>query len=187
MNNTPETVNTSAPAEKPARPVSPFTAAKREENKGNRDTAARIRLLTAARHALDTAAANRRGTDAAANAVADKLNRDETRECFTAEERAELLAACETLRKGVAPSRAVRATLAGIIAREAEKGENSRREKETATGNAAAARAAENAAKSARKSRKAEILAAAASRPLTAEEVAFLAGGNRKAKAAAAA
>lgn len=184
--NTPENVNPApAPAAAP-RAVSPLTASKRAENKGNRDTATRVRILTAASQVLSTAAGARKGTDGNANKLADTLNREETRGCFTAEERAFLLEECTLLRKGNAPRRAAREMLRNITARTAKDGETTRRENETARENAADARAAENAAKAARKSRKAEILAAAASRPLTPEEVAFLAG-NRKAKAAAAA
>lgn len=187
--NTPETVNPAPAAEKPAaapRAVSPLTACKRAENKGNRDTATRVRILTAAGQVLSTAAGARKGTDGNANRLADTLNREETRACFTAEERAFLLEECELLRKGNAPRRAAREMLRNVTARAAKSGETSRREKETARENAADARAAENAAKSARKSRKAEILAASATRPLTAEERAFLSAPARKRAAAAA-
>ncbi len=190
--NTPETVNpapAAAPAEKPAaapRAVSPLTASKRAENKGNRDAATRVRILTAASQVLSTAAAARKGTDGNANKLADTLNREETRGCFTAEERAFLLEECNLLRKGNAPRRAAREMLRNITARTAKDGETTRRENETARENAADARAAENATKSARKSRKAEILAAAKTRPLTEDEVAFLSAPARKRTAAAA-
>jgi len=184
MNNTPETVNP-APAAAP-RAVSPLTASKRAETKGNRETAAAVRILTACRHVLDTAAANRKGTDGAANRLAETINREETAALFTPAESEVLRAVCETLRKGVAPSREARRILADVTARAAAEGEARRKANEKSTGNAADARAAENAAKSARKSRKAEILAAAATRPLTAEEVAFLSAPARKRAAAAA-
>lgn len=182
--NTPENVNP-APAAAP-RAVSPLTASKRAENKGNRETAAAVRILTACRQTLDTAAANRKGSDTAANRLAETLNREETAALFTAAESDTLRATCETLRKGIAPSREARRILADVIARAAANGEMIRLAREADTRNAADARAAENAAKSARKSRKAEILAAAAKRPLTADEVAFLSAPARKRATAAA-